>query len=281
MRPVHYITVVAAIALIAILYFGGNTVPPKKEGAAAPMAAGNSAPHSVKPASFDSILTAARQQLPAHAAEEIKTIENKITAMRDSSRMAVVFDTLAHVWQEHKQIPVAAYYYLQSGKLENSEKKLTFAAQLFLELARKANSEEAQAWSGQMAIEGFNRALQINPNNDTTKVNLAECYIGTGETMQGVLMLRDVTEKDPDNVQANLILGQQGIVSGQLDKALGRFEKVLKKEPKNVEALLGSAEVYKSKGNAQKAIELLEQSKKVMNNPEFNNDIDQYIKSFK
>ncbi|HRO41987.1 MAG TPA: tetratricopeptide repeat protein [Flavipsychrobacter sp.] len=280
MRPIHYITIAAAVALIAILYFGGNIVPPKKEGANTPVASGNT-PHSVAPASFDSILSVARQQLPAHAAEEIKTIETQLAAIRDSSRMAVVFDTLAKVWQRHKQGPVAAYYYLLAAKLDNSEKKLTFAAQLFLDLARKANSESAQAWSGQMAIDGFNRVLSINPGNDTAKVLLAECYIGTGQTMDGVMMLREVTEKDPNNVPANLILGQQGIVSGQLDKAMARFETVLKQEPRNIEALLGLAEAYKNDGDKEKAINLLEQSKQVMNNPEFSKDIDAYIKSFK
>ena len=240
-----------------------------------------SATHSMEPASFDSILSAARASLPSHADEEIKVLENKVTATRDSSRMAVLFDTLGRLWQGHNQPPVAAYYYLQSGKLDNSEKKLTFAAQLFLGLARQAHSEAMQAWAGSMAVDGFSRALEINPNNDTTKVGLAECYIGLGETMQGVLLLREVTTSNPENIPANLILGQQGIVSGQLDKAMGRFEKVLKAEPDNVEALLGLAEVYKSKGNKEKAIELLERTKKIMNNPEFSKDIDKYINSFK
>jgi tetratricopeptide (TPR) repeat protein len=281
LRPVHYITVAVAIALIAILYFGADTTPPKKEGAAASNVAGTNTPHATKPASFDSILIAARQQLPSHAAEEIKAIENQLAAMRDSSRMAVVFDTLARRWQEHDQLPAAAWYYLQAAKLDNSEKKLTFAARLFLELARKANSESAQAWSGQMAVEGFKRALAVNPANDTTKVLLAECYIGTGATMEGVMLLREVTERDPDNVPANLILGQQGIVSGQLDKAVGRFEKVLKAEPENVEGLLGLAEAYKNKGDKAKAVALLEKAKTVMNHPEFSKDIDKYISSFK
>ena len=231
MRPVHYITIAAALVLAAALYFGGNTVPPKKEGAVAPVAGGQAGTHTGHVASFDSILAAARQTLPKHAAEEIEGFEKQLTAIGDSSRMAVLFDTLARHWGDHKQPQVAAYYYLQAAKLDNSEKKLTFAAQLFLELARRANSEEVQAWCGQMAIDGFNRALQINPDNDTTKVLLAECFIGTGETMQGVMMLREVTEKQPDNIPANLILGQQGIVSGQFDKAIDRFEKVLKQQP--------------------------------------------------
>lgn len=240
-----------------------------------------SGPHITKPASFDSILSAARTELPAHAEKEVETIENQLTAIRDSSRMAVLLDTLARVWQGHRQLPVAAYYHLLSAKLVNSEKKLTFAAQLFLDLARKAPSEAIQAWEGGMAIDGFSRALKINPENDSTKVSLAECYIGTGATMQGVLMLRDVTAKDPDNVSANLILGQQGIVSGQFDKAAARFEKVLAKEPKNIEALLGLAESYKGTGNKDKAIEQLTKAKQAMNNPEFSKDIDQYINSFK
>lgn len=219
--------------------------------------------------------------MPPHAAEEIKTMEQRLAATRDSSRMAVVFDTLGRIWQDHGQIPLAAYYYLQSGKLENSEKKLTFAAQLFLELARKATSEGMQVWEGQLAIEGFSAAQKLNPANETTKVGLAECLIGTGETMQGVMLLREVTEKNPDNVPANLILGQQGIVSGQFDRAAARFEAVLRKEPENLEALLGLAEVYKNQGNKAKAIELLERSKKVMNNPEFSKDINEYIKSFR
>src|SRR5690606_20055438 len=133
---------------------------------------------------------------------------------------------IADNWMGHNQKPVAAHYYLQAAKLENSEKKLTFAARLFLELVRKAPSEDIQAWEGQQAIEGFQRALRINPENDSAKLSLAECYIGTGATMEGVMLLREITEKDPDNITANLILGQQGIVSGQFDKAISRFETV-------------------------------------------------------
>lgn len=281
LRAVHYISIAIAILLVVILYYGANTVPPKKSGATQPMSEsrGPMQPQIIS-ASFDSILNASRKNIPAHANDEIKNLENKLSQISDSSKMPDLIDSLAHVWQQHKQFPVAAYYFLKSGKLENSEKKLTFAAQLFLDLARKANSESVQAWEGQLAIEGFNKVLEIDPKNDSVKIDLAECYIGTGSTMQGVLLLRDVSDRNPDNIRANIILGQQGIVSGQLDKAMGRFERVLKLEPNNVEAILGLAEVYKNKGDKEKAKELLEQSKKIMNNPDYSKDIDNYIKSF-
>jgi tetratricopeptide (TPR) repeat protein len=71
------------------------------------------------------------------------------------------------------------------------------------------------------------------------------------------------------------------IQSGQYDKAIQRYETVLKLEPKNTEALYFLAEAYKGKGNKEKAIELLEECKKIVNKPEFSKDIDEYIKSFK
>jgi cytochrome c-type biogenesis protein CcmH/NrfG len=111
---------------------------------------------------------------------------------------------------------------------------------------------------------------------------LAASFIeGTGETMQGVQMLLSITREKPDNVPANLMLGRLAIQSGQFDKAVQRFETVLKSEPENTEALYFLAEAYKGKGNKQKAIELFEKCKKIVNNPEFNRDIDQYINSFK
>ena len=202
--------------------------------------------------------------------------------MRDSSQMAPVFTTLAQTWQQHKQLPVAAYYYAKAAKLENSEKKLNFAGQFFLDLLHDAPSAEVQMWEAGQAIACFERSLEINPDNDTVKMALAAGYIeGAGETMKGVQLLLGVTREKPDNIPANLMLGRMSIQSGQYDKAVERYETVLKQEPENTEALYFLAEAWKGKGNKEKAIELLEKCKKVVNKPEFSRDIDEYIKSFK
>lgn len=247
-----------------------------------PAAGMSSGPHSVKAASVDSILTASRKQLPEHAKKEIEAIENEIVAVRDSSRMATSFLQLAKTWQQHKQLAAAAYYYAKGAKLENSEKSLNFAGQFFLDLMHEAGSQEVQIWEAQEAVACFNQALKLNPGNDTTKMALAASYIeGTGETMQGVQLLLGITREKPDNVPANLMLGRLSIQSGQNDKAIQRFETVLKTEPENTEALYFLAEAYKAKGNKEKAIELFEKCKKIVNNPDFSRDIDQYINSFK
>lgn len=239
--------------------------------------------HSTMPiASFDSILTASRKQLPEHATKEIETIETQLRAITDSSAMAPVFWTLAKSWQEHKQFPVAAYYYAKSAKLENSEKNLNFAGQIFLDLIHRGGSPGLQAWEAQQSIDCFTRSLKLNPNNDTVKMALAAAYVeGTSEPMQGIQILLGIAREQPDHIPANLMLGRFALQSGQTDKAIQRFETVLKQEPQNTEALYFLAEAYKNAGNKAKAIELLEKCKKIVNKPEFNKEIDQYINSFK
>ena len=249
-----------------------------------PLAGGTVAqgPNTMKPASFDSIVTASRKQLPKTAADTVLTIENELAAIRDSSRMAAVFIRLSKVWERNNLLPVAAFYNAQAAKLENSPKSLTFAGQLFLQLMEHEGERSMQLWEAGEAIGCLERSLKMDPNNEDTKLALATGYIeGSGQPMQGVQILLAITREKPDDIPANMLLGRMSIQSGQFDKAIGRFETVLKHEPENKEALYFLAQAYEGKGNKTKAIELLEQCKRIVNNPEFSKDIDQHINSLK
>ncbi len=238
-------------------------------------------PNTMKPASFDSMLLAVKGQLAPKAADSVKTIENELTAIRDSSGMAVVFYRLAHFWNDHKQVRVAGYYTAINAKLENSEKKLNFAGQFFLERLAEDSTEQVQVWDAMQAVDCFQRALLLNPNNDTAKIGLAKGYVLTGEPMKGVGLLREIVQKKPDDIPANMLLGEMSIQSGQLDKAIPRFETVLKKDPSNVDAMVYLAQVYEAKNEKSKAIELLERAKKTVNSPQFSRNVDEHINSLK
>jgi len=287
LKAEHYTTLAIAIILIALLYWGGNTVPPLKKNVAdmqrpnsgGPVAQG---PNTMKPASFDSIIAVSRMQLPKTVADTVVTIENELTAIHDSSRMASVFLRLSKVWERARQMPVAAYYSSKAAKLENSEKKLTFAGQFFLQLMENEGSPSMQAWEAGEAVSCLEQSLKIDPDNEDTKLALATGYIeGTGEPMRGVQILLAITREKPDDIPANMLLGRMSIQSGQFDKALGRFETVLKQEPENKEALYFLAQAYEGKGDKKKAIELLEKCKLMVNDPGFSKEIEQHINSLK
>ena len=290
LKGIHYLAIIIAIGLIALLYWGGNTVPPAKKPVAemqrpnsgGAVAQGHDAHDITQPASFDSILAAAKAQLPKPAADTAKMIENELAAIRDSSRMAVVFERLAKVFGRNHEPHVATYYMAKGAKLENSEKKLTFAAQNYLQLMEREQSPSVQMWDAGEAIGCLEQSLKINPDNEEAKIALATAYVeGTGEPMKGVQMLLAITREKPDHIPANLVLGRMAIQSGQFDKAVGRFETVLKQEPENKEALYFLAQAYEGKGDKKKAIELLEKCKRIVNDPGFSNEIYQHINSLK
>ena len=292
MRLAHYITLGGAVALIAIIYYGGKTTPPKTQAAAGmPAKEGHGQPetgavdpmhmgHNIQPVSFDSLLLATKAKLPAHAVSEVNAIETRLKATTDSTKMVADIDSLGGVWLEHKQLAVGAYYKAEAAKLENSEKKLNFAGQILMDLAQNEQAQNVQVWEAQEAIECFQQSLKINPKNDTITLMLASGLIeGVGETMQGVQLLLALVRENPNHVPANLMLGRMAVQSGQNDKAIGRFETVLKQDPNNTEALFFASEAYRAKGEKTKAIELLEKCKKIVNKPEFTRDIDDRIKS--
>ena len=75
--------------------------------------------------------------------------------------------------------------------------------------------------------------------------------------MQGIMMLRDVLDKDPDNVKAHYALGVLSVISMQYDKANERFRKVSDIIDLDQDAARFLAEVYVKEGKKPMVIESL------------------------
>jgi uncharacterized protein HemY len=96
--------------------------------------------------------------------------------------------------------------------------------------------------------------------------------------MQGITLLREVVQADPENVNANLNLGLFSMKSGQFDKAISRFETVVKKKP-SAENYALLAEAFEQSGDKKSAISALTKAKEYVIDPQIVNGIDDYIKT--
>jgi len=270
--------------LVVLIYTVGNTVPPKGNAPAMqrPNAGKDAEPVAAKPASFDSLFAASVARLPGQDADSVNIIVKQLSAIHATGQMADVLRQLTFIFQRNNEQTMEAYYGAKIAKLENSDKKLTFAGSTLLKLMESEASPSIQLWEAAQAVDYLEGALKINPENEDAQLNLATAYMeGTGEPMKGVQLLLGIVSKKPDDIPANLLLGRMSIKSGQMDKAVGRLQTVLKQDPDNVEALYFMAQVCKEKGEKQKAIELLQKCKRLVNKPEFNKEVDDYINSFK
>ena len=90
------------------------------------------------------------------------------------------------------------------------------------------------------------------------ELDSALVMINSGAPMEGILALRDVADKYPEEALPQFYLGMFSIQTGQLEKAIGRFERVVELEPNNTEAWKMLGQVYLELENNEKARESFE-----------------------
>jgi len=267
------------LILLASLLLFGKSVPPKK----------NNSPAIPVINSFNvsDFIKQVKQKLPATQLVFISNLENSISRGDVKSQSLKNFEQLANFWKDSaKSFVPYAYYVAEGAKLDNSEKSLTFAAQLFLENMRAESDDNLKSWQAETAIDLFNKALQLDPDNDSLKLGLGSCYVyGKGmigdaaETMKGIQLLLQVVRKDSANMKAQMVLGIGGVISRQYPKAIERLLKVAKAEPENLEAISWLADAYAATGDNSNAISWYQYSKKLVNNAGFSKEVDERIKA--
>ncbi len=234
-------------------------------------------------------IAAQKQTLLPQKAVQISKLENGISRGDVAAQQIKAYEMLASFWKDSVKIfEPYAFYKSKAAKLDNSEKNLTFAARIFLENLRGETDEDKLRWKTAEAIDLFEKAVKLNPDNNDLRIGLGSCYIyGRGRsgdpqaTMQGIQELLSVVKKDSNNMKAQMVLGVGGLVSGQYDKALERFKKVVLAEPKNVEAVAYMADVYAAKGNKAEAIKWYNISKRLVNDTHYSQEVDERIKALK
>ncbi len=110
------------------------------------------------------------------------------------------------------------------------------AGENYLEGAKFAVEPTARQNLAQKARFFLEKAFAEKPEQTDLKVKIGSTYVFGENPMQGIMMIREVAEKEPENRLANLQLGIFAIQSGQFAKGIERFEKLLKQDSEDWEA---------------------------------------------
>jgi len=273
MRRNQLIVISACAALLIAIYFFGNTKKPKEEGAA-PMG-GHAQPQqqAAQPEALDieAYIAEVKSKAPAET-------QQKLNAAEKAQQYPVIID----VYKKMDKPLAIAYYIVKEANKVNSVKQYVMAGDYNAALMQSAPDDKSKKFLGGNVISCYKKAVDMDSANTDNRIRLAGAYMEEGsQPMSGVLMLLDIVKKDSSNADAQLMLGRFGLISGQIDKAIARFEKVLYLQPQNSEALFLLAEAYNDQGNKQKAIDLLERCKKTVKDPATKKDIEKAIETIK
>jgi len=292
MNKLQKIFIASSVGLTILLFVFGRTIPSKKD----------TKPHTVEhnangntAVSFGELLNMYKKRLSPSLLQMIEGKERELASLKDTNQKIEGYRSLAMLWKDSAGLFVPfAKYTAEAAKLENSEKTLNFAAQLLLEEALSLQEKPLQTWMAREARDIFEQQLLISPDNDSVKIGLGSCYFfgaaKEGEApMKGVLLIREIAERNPDNAYAQRMLGIGAAESGQKEKAIERFLNVHRLEPDNMDVLLRLANVHEESGDKKEAkkwylelvsmIKRLETEKKFTPGPDLIRELEKHIKT--
>ncbi|MCW3128450.1 MAG: hypothetical protein JWO03_4108 [Bacteroidetes bacterium] len=262
-KTTQWIVISACVLLVVVIYLFADTkkaAAPKPEG---PMAVRDTEGQKPEAPAFD---------WDGYLAKVKGNITNqdtlKLIATWEKNGSETDLRSLVDLYHKRGESVAEAYYSLELGMIKK-DSMLVRAGDLFAATAHISNGEEMQHYLMERSIESYKAAVGRD-SSPGTRMKLATAYMEQGTApMQGVSILLDIVSKDSNNAEAQLLLGQFGIVSRQFDKAIVRLEKVVSLRPQNYDAIYLLAIAYGGKGEKQKALDLLDKcSKMVRNKPE-------------
>jgi len=264
------ILVVISVALTVVTYLWAPLHSPEKKNA-------EQAVQTTAGSDFD--FEAYRmEELKKLSAEESAKYQALQQELETASDKAAVLTQIASLLESNHLNQLAAFARKEAAAIANTEDTWLTSARELYDNAFTADNPSLTEYMVKETITCYEKALELNPENTDAKISMAVAYLeGQTEPMKGVMLLREITDQDPDNITANLILGKYGIVSGQFDKAVQRLQKVLSVDSLNVDACLYLARAYEGMGDKAKAIETLERCKSLVNDSGFSNEISSYI----
>jgi len=273
MRRNQLIVITACLALLIAIYFFGNTKKPADVAAPSMGSSHNQTQQQplAETLDIDMYLTEVKSKADAPTRQSIESAEK-----------AHQYDALIAAYKKiDKPLAVAYYVVKQADKVNNTQTYVN-AGDYNAALMQTAPDEKAKRFLVSNVVTCYKKAVDMDTANTDNRLRLAGAYMEEGsQPMNGVLILLDVVKKDSANVDAQLMLGRFGLISGQIDKAIARFEKVLYLQPQNSEALYSLAQAYNRKGEKQKAIDLLERCKKTVKDAATRKDIEKEIENIK
>ena len=250
---IRLLVVLGVIALTAALYFAPKKIEKK-------VSEENSSGFSI-----EDQITEVKGSLKREEKDQIVSIEDLLKKNPEDKQIQ---DSLGKLWDRFQTPQISSYYYEEIAKSESTEQNWINAAFRYFDAFKLTSDSVKRVYFVNKAIDSYKKVIEINPKNYDAKTDLGVCYAeGTSNPMQGILMLREVTQEAPEHLMAQYNLGVLSLKSGQLDKAVDRFEKVLTIDPTIEDARFLLGKTYMQMGNNSGALKNFETLKKESKNP--------------
>jgi tetratricopeptide (TPR) repeat protein len=268
-KKTHLVLIISAIVLFVLLFIAPKIAPKHTDGDGHDHSAENKAVSTN--ATLDVYLNLALNSLDP----DKKKQSDKFIAAKQ-------LDSVVVFWDKLKRPDLAAFYTEELAKKENKVANWLKAGNRYYYAIQFIQDKTAIPVLYQSASRCFAKGLELEPNNVDAKIMLASCYVeGSEDPMEGIKRLKEIEKTDSNNVKLQLTFAFFSVKSGQLDKAITRFNNVIKIDSNYIEAYLHLADAYEQKNNTVKTIEMLEKYSAKTTDVTARIEIEKYIQQLK
>lgn len=250
MTKLQWVVVASAVAVFFIIYFGCDTKPKNIK------ALETSRALAAESTDISTLLQEAKSALSSVQSGTVLALESELNAAASDSIRAEVFKRLSSQWYSLNYPGISGYYAQQVAEILGTEESWSIAGTTYAICIQQSQDSKTRDFCTGRAVQAFESAISLNPDEMAHQVNLALAYTANppqDNPMKGILMLRDLNQKQPDNVLVLNALARLALQTGQYGKAVERLESAQKLEPGNSSTICLLAEAYKGAGDSAKA----------------------------
>ncbi|MEX2592361.1 MAG: tetratricopeptide repeat protein [Anditalea sp.] len=209
--------------------------------------------------------------------EQVNSLKAELDNEDDREKFTILADSIGNMFLDAGKLDSAAYFY---GLIADKVPEITYlekAGNTYYEAYGFAMSEGKTAYFADKTREYLNQVLEKDPSRLDLRTKVAMTYVSSSNPMQGIIMLKEVLEEDPQNELALFNMGVLSMQSGQYKIAVERFEDLIANHPGNIEGQFYLGVSYFESKQNNKAKKQLQMVKEMTDDPQIIAGVDNYL----
>ncbi len=247
----QYLFIGIATFVLFVMYFGCDRVPKNHKHSKENTVASSSEDNEIQ-----QLIEMGKTKLNTEQADLVASLEQQAKITASDTAKSSVLKKLSGAWYRANQKTIAGFFANQVALIDKTENAWNIAGSTLLESIGENEGDGLRKFCTDNASKAFENAIALNPSKVEYQIAAALCFTENppaDNPMKGILMLRDLDTKFPENAQVLFQLAKLAMRTNQYDKAVQRLEQILKKSPNNPDAVCLIGEAYSRKGEDAKA----------------------------
>jgi tetratricopeptide (TPR) repeat protein len=262
LNTTQIIVIAVSVLFFFMLLTFGRTKPVHKKG-------DESATDTLPPLNDQAMLAGAKAALDSTQLNFLSNLEQQKAQAKNLEEEVLVLKLISRTWNEFGNFAAGGYFAQKVAELKPSGEAWAISGSTYgIAFNRELADVALKKYLGRKAVDALKKAYEMEPDSIHYGINEAIMYVELSMVdpkvlpMTGAQKMLELDKKHPDNISINLQLGRLSFNrSGDMKKAIPRFEKVLKLAELNkkdesgliLEANFSLAEAYAKIDNKEKS----------------------------